>query len=467
MPPAQRTRQLIPFSVADELNCYYDAPAEPCTVHLELAVPGHLEEKALRLAVGAALAAGPRAMVRRAAGGWWRHGSEWEQPDRLDVDPVAATAWADEDELGRVRSAFLNSSPALDSSPPLRILLASGPGEDRVILNVHHAALDGISCLELLRAVARHYREAAAPAVAPPAAALAVPGPPDSTTAPAHQAQAQAAHAPAALQPASVLPRPATRIAPDRQGSGRRGGRPGYGFRLLRLPVPVINDQRQGPRPTVNDLLIVALMVAVGRWNSSHGRSPGRIRITMPINTRPPGQAGATGNLSRLTAVTAFPSAGHHDLATLAEDVAAQTRWAKDHAGPQVDPLSRARAQARCPAGVKRWLLRLALRTAGPLVCDTSLVSNLGLVAEPPRFGQAEACGMWFSTSAHMPRGLSVGAIGMGGQLHLCLRYRRALFSEPAASEFARAYTAALSDVSGLDVTDLLSRDITSQGSPA
>ena len=447
-------------------------------------MPGHLDEKALRLAVGTALAAQPRAMVRRAPVSWWRRGRQWEQPEFPDIDPVAAAGWADEDDLGRVRSGFLSVSPALNSSPPLRILLATGPGEDRVILNAHHAALDGISCLELLRTVSRHYRDPAAHAIAPPAAPAAEPLPRGAAAPPVHQPRAGAgrtstSRAPAAQRLASALPRPATRIAADHQGSAGRRGRPGYGFRLLRMPVPTIASQRRKPHPTVNDLLIAALIVTVGRWNSGHRRSPGRIRITMPVNARPPGQAAATGNLSRLTAVTAFAPTGSHDLATLLEDVAAQTRWAKDHAGPQVDPLSRALAQARCPAGVKRRLLRLALRTAGPLLCDTSLVSNLGLVAEPPRFGQAEATGMWFSTSAHMPRGLSVGAVSVGGQLHRCLRSRCALFSEAAASEFAGAYAAALGDVSGeaasfppndaaaAEVADALSHHITSQGSPA
>jgi NRPS condensation-like uncharacterized protein len=91
-------------------------------------------------------------------------------------------------------------------------------------------------------------------------------------------------------------------------------------------------------------------------------------------------------------------------------------------------------------------VLRLALRTAGPLLCDTSLVSNLGVVG-PPQFGAATATDMWFSTSAHMPRGLSVGAVTVGGRLHLCLRYRRALLSEPSAARFAGLYATALGNL--------------------
>jgi NRPS condensation-like uncharacterized protein len=258
----------------------------------------------------------------------------------------------------------------------------------------------------------------------------------------------------ARAQPA-LWPARAARIAADR-APGRAQNRSGYGFRLLPgRPVPTARRAGPGPHATVNDLLIAALIAAIGRWNAAHGRPPGRIRITMPVNARPRSQAAATGNLSRLTAVTALaPAGGAGDLNALLADVAAQTRAAKEHAGPQVDPLSLALAAAWCPPAVKRRLLRLALRTAGPLLCDTSLVSDLGVVASPPRFGRAVADGLWFSTSAHMPRGLSVGAVTVGGQLHLCLRYRRALFSEPSAARFADAYVAALADVTSLGVTD-------------
>jgi hypothetical protein len=54
---------------------------------------------------------------------------------------------------------------------------------------------------------------------------------------------------------------------------------------------------------------------------------------------------------------------------------------------------------------------------------------------------------MWFSTTAHMPRGLSVGAITVGGRLQLCFRYRQALFDEAAAAEFVALYAAALREV--------------------
>jgi NRPS condensation-like uncharacterized protein len=216
---------------------------------------------------------------------------------------------------------------------------------------------------------------------------------------------------------------------------------------MLVFAVPAIPRAGQEPRVTVNDLLIAALIVAIARWNASHGRPAGQIRITMPINARPPGQDGAAGNLTRLATVTASPPASGRGLRPLLTDVAAQTRRAKAHAGPQVDPISRGLAVVPCPSAVKGLMLRLALRTAGPLLCDTSMLTNLGNLADPPQFGPEPVTGLWISGPAHMPRGLSTAVVTIGGQLHVCLRYRRALFGEPAADEFAAAYATALGDV--------------------
>jgi hypothetical protein len=85
----------------------------------------------------------------------------------------------------------------------------------------------------------------------------------------------------------------------------------------------------------------------------------------------------------------------------------------------------------------------------GWLRCDTSLLSNLGNVTGAPRFGPLVPERMWFSTTAHMPRGLSAGAVTAGGRLQVCFRYRRALFDEAAAREFAALYAAVLAGMEG------------------
>ena len=204
-----------------------------------------------------------------------------------------------------------------------------------------------------------------------------------------------------------------------------------------------------GPRPTVNDMLIAALIRAILGWNASAHRRPGRVRISMPVDARPPSRGGELGNLSRLCTVAVDPVS----TGALTVVVADQTRRAKHQPGPPVGPALAAAARAPLPAPVKRRMVRLAVRCLGRLECDTSLLSNLGNITDAPRFGALSPARMWFSTSAHMPRGLSVGAITVDGQLHLCFRYRHALFDDDAARDFAAGYAAALAALAGTEAS--------------
>jgi len=427
--PAISVRPRAPdrgFGVVDELSCYFDSPAEPNNVHVELWVPGHLDGARLREAVTNLLAHQPPTRVRRAAGGRWRRGFAWEVPPRIDGDPVSVTNWRTEAELDEARARFLATAPSLDNSPPFRLLRARGPEWESLILNAHHAAFDGHSCLLLLGRIADLYSgRDTPPALAPESPALS----------PRLGPRRGSRRRGAAL-------RPAARITP--RGADARAA--GYGFCLLGWPaVPAVPPVE--PRATVNDVLVAALAETVRRWNAASGeRPPGRpVRISVPADARPPGGRDALGNLSRLCTVTVEP--GQPGGAGLIAAVAAQTRLAKDQPGPQVDPALAALAKLPLPATAKRRLVRLAVRALGRRAAGTSLLSNLGNVTGPPRFGPVTPMRMWFSTSAHMPRGLSVGAITVEGRLALCFRYRRALLDDGAAREFVTAYAAALTQL--------------------
>jgi NRPS condensation-like uncharacterized protein len=452
--PAVPTR---PFSIVDEVNCHHDSADEPCNVQLEAWLPGHLDGERLRAAVRVTLAGQPRARARRAAGGWWRRGYTWEFPAAAALDPVSVTTWRTAADLDTARTRFLATAPPLESSPPFRLLLARGPEWDSLLLNAHHAAFDGRSCLRLLRLIAKEYAEpapvfrtAAPRAPVPCTRFLQTPAPPAPVSPPASPA---AVSPPAPISTASHNLRRRRRRRPRRRVARiapqhADGRAPGYGFALASWPgVPNRADS-----VTVNDVLIAALIQAIGSWNAAHGRRPARVRVTMPVDTRPPGgndETGELGNLSRLCVVSADPEQDSPASANTASDrvlsaVAAQTSRAKRTPGPPVSPFIAAFIRAPAPVGVKRRLTRLAVRGAGRLVCDTSLLSNLGNVTDPPRFGPLTAERLWFSTTAHMPRGLSVGAVTVGGQLHLCFRYRYSLFDDVAGREFAAVYAAAL-----------------------
>jgi NRPS condensation-like uncharacterized protein len=422
------------FSVLDELNCYFDSPAEPNNVQLEAWLPGHLSPHALRTAVAAVLAAVPAAGARRAPGAG-RASYAWEFPPAADVDPVSVTEWRNEGELDAARARFLDSAPELDHSPPFRLLLARGPGGDSLILNAHHAAFDGRSCVRLLRLIADRY--GGEPPAEPEASARAEPS--------AGAADWGGGPRPGRRARPRRVPRTTARIAPQHTAGRPARGASGYGLSLLEWPgVPAAPLSAGGCRATVNDLLIAALIETIARWNSARRRPAGRIRISMPVDTRPPGNADELGNLSRLCTVTVEPGTGDPVAA-----VAGQTRRAKSEPGPLIGPVQAATARTRLPVPVKRTLVRLALRSVGWLHCDTSLLSNLGNVTDPPRFGLLVPTRMWFSPSAHMPRGLSVGAISVSGRLQVCFRYRRALLDDAAGRAFAAEYAASLSALAG------------------
>jgi NRPS condensation-like uncharacterized protein len=408
---------LLPFTPVDELGCHVDSAAEPNGIHLEVLVDGHLEVARLRAAVLATLAAHPLARARRARWRGWHRRFTWEIADVPEEAPLDEVRWRTEDELAGHRESLLAATPPLDLGPPVRFRHAVGPDQDVLVLDVHHAAMDGMSCLRLLRSVTRRYAGLPDPHVADPLAVRAVAGRPATGGTNRH-------------------PRQATRIAPDTAAPG-----PGCGFHLVSLPLGVRNGL--GKSATVNDVLIAALMLAVETWNREHGRDTGTVRVTMPVNARAtPGAEEPLGNLSRLTVVTGVPARRHTPDGLLAE-VTGQTAAAKLLGGPQIDAVSRLFATPWLPVTVKARLLALARRLIS--VGDTAMLSNLGKVDGSLDFGPDTATvGVWFSPPVRMPAGVAVGVVTLDGRLNLCFRYRHALLDPPTAARFATTFRTAL-----------------------
>ncbi|HYK28003.1 MAG TPA: hypothetical protein VEV61_08560 [Streptosporangiaceae bacterium] len=455
-PPAQQR-----FTAIDELACYFGTADEPFNIHLEIRLPGRLDEQAFRLAVNAAMLANPRTSSRRARHSTFGASYTWEPTSQLDVDPVSFSTVADVAELDRTRIAFISRSPSIDSSPPALLLVASGPEVDHVILNAHHAAMDGLSWLDLLRDIGRHYRAimklshtaiespviASASRSTVPSAASHQPGIDPAAAHTEGPAAGVGMLGHAVSRVLSMLPRhrwPA-RICAD------GGSQHGYGLQLIQLPaVPVVPEFSTGGRATLNEVLITALIATIGRWNLEHDRPARWIRITTPANARTPDEPHASGNLSRLVTISAMPPSPGSDLGTLLADVARQARRARQDAAPQIGVAGRILAGAPCPTAVKRLAVQIALRTAGRLVCDTAMLTNLGNVTDPPDFGLEGLVTMAFSAQAQMPRGLTVGVITAGGKLQLTLRYSKALLNETAAGKLGQQFLQALAQLANI-----------------
>jgi hypothetical protein len=119
------------------------------------------------------------------------------------------------------------------------------------------------------------------------------------------------------------------------------------------------------------------------------------------------------------------------DPAGLLAQVAAQTRAGKQPRRAEIDAMSRLLAAGWAPATVKQRTARLARRLAAPVLTDTSLVTNLGAIPDPPGFGGTAGQPLWIAAPAPMPRGLSVGA------------------ATAAATAFAGAYCEAIAELAG------------------
>jgi NRPS condensation-like uncharacterized protein len=215
------------------------------------------------------------------------------------------------------------------------------------------------------------------------------------------------------------------------------------------MPVPRPPRLDGGPVPTVNDLLVAALIRTVDRWNAAQGQPSGRIRISVPVNDRDhQGRWSGPGNQTRLIRVTA-DGRERADPARLLAHVAAQTTAGKQRPAGGLDAMSRLLATSWAPTAIKRPVVRLARRAAAPVCTDTALLSNLGAVGDPPSFSGNGAEPVWFSGPAQMPRGLGVGALTTGGRLHLCVHYRHALLDRSAAADFTALYCETLGELAG------------------
>jgi len=421
-----------PLSPIEELDWYLENPGEPSLVHLETHIRGGLDRGALERALAAALAADPASRRRLAARSAWRRHPRWDVTPGA-IPPVRMVTWADTGELDALRES-LTTVPIPLRSGVARLTLAVGPGRDVLFLQVHHAAFDGVSALTLLSAIADAYRRfASSPPPAPMPMAPLPPLPPSADGDGRAIAPGRTPRFPGAV----------ARVAGSQSGPAR----PGYGFAQWTAPVPRpahSGDCADRPRPTVNDLLITALILAVHRWNGQ--RPGGKISVCVPVNTRDAARRwSGPGNQSRLIRVSAGPG-GRDRPADLLASVSDQTRKAREHPSPGLDGTSRRLAAGWAPAGLKRTAVRLARRLASPLATDTALVSNLGVLPSPPDFTGDEAP-VWFCGPAPMPRGIGLGVLTAGGRMRLTLIYSRALFDGPAAADFAALFRLALADL--------------------
>ena len=156
MSRAWTLEQRVPFSEVDEAVYLLDNEVEPWSIQLEVRVAGTLDEARLHSAVAEALARHPMARARKATSRLAERRFHWEITKVPDLDPLLVLDCPD-DVLAAARADLHSISIPLVESPPLRIRLVHHPEGDLVMLNVKHAAIDGVGAIRVLRSIARSY----------------------------------------------------------------------------------------------------------------------------------------------------------------------------------------------------------------------------------------------------------------------------------------------------------------------
>ncbi len=421
-----------PFGSLDEASYHLDSVSQPWSVHLEVRLNGRVDEDRLRHAVRVALARHPRARARATTSHQQRTGYEWEITPTPDVDPLDIVVCPDDNALQATRADLQSLAVPLVTSPPLRIRLARHHHGDVVMLNVHHAAGDGIAALRLLGSIARAYTRRPDPVSPTPPEQVQIPAPSGRWT----QLRALAGELRHAA-PRSV------HLVP----SGRED-RPGYQLHHLVLDTAqtAALATKAGGGTTVNDLLLAGLHLALDSWNADHGGDPGRLSVLMPVNLRPKSfWYEVFGNFTFMVPVVTHPQ-DRANPTTLVNAIHHRTQHIKNDRTPAA-AVTLLNVLQHLPLPAKRSIAHLA---ASKRVIPTAILSNLGRLDDDLDFGpELRAREVWFSPPTKMPMGLAVGAVTAADRLHLVFRYRHPQFDPTDAADFAHRYVVALDHLAG------------------
>ena len=414
----------------DEACLNLGSPSEPWSVHLEVRVEGSLEPDRLREAIRQTMLTHPIARARIAD---WKSTDFhywWLIPDEPGDAPLTIVDCPTAEDVANARADLQSHVPDLQNST-FEVVLAQSIGGDYLMLNLHHAAGDGMSSYRLMNSFIRNY--AGQPDPVPDFDAVAARD--VEKIIGSRKLRERLIRGKSLLGHLAQMTTPCARIAP----SGEE--RPGYRFELLRIPrdesAAIMANRPEGA--TVNDLILGALTVAIRRWNDARSVAPRRIAITMPVNIRPKEwQYEVIGNFASY--VTAhFSRTCQADLRTATQCAYQRTAIIKRNRaqGIMVDLLN---VENYLPAGVKALLSSRPI--VGDRAVDTAMLSNLGLLKNPDVLGgrAVNVTELWFSPPCTMPMGVGVGTVTIDGEMFLTVRYRHPQFDEASAAEFTALF---------------------------
>lgn len=420
--------QTLRLTALDEMFITDDIDIVP-SVQIEARVSGRFDLDRLAAALRAAVAKHALARARLGRASLTARTLYWEVPDRADHLAVEIT----DEPVGEVRSRFYARAPELHRSPVFAVAVVRETVGDRLLLNFHHAAFDGMGGLRLLLSLARAYAgepdEVGGPPIEEARNLKGVAGSRDLFD---------------VLIRARGLAKPAidrkrtTRVAPD-------GGSPD-GPRFVFAPLTIESDE---------------MATAVARRPEGDGERPGdgRAGVDDPAvepHTRCPSRRFRVGEHAGELPADRVVDRGHLELCQLPGDRAAGRRGDRSREGDRhrrrdhrtIEAIRRrrvGRGSARrgkvLPAMLKRQL-QLLLPLVEDRFVESVCLSNLGRVDVPAFGGEAgDTTEVWFSPTAAMSvMPIGVGLVGFGGTLRAMFRGDGRTIGGEALGRFAALY---------------------------
>lgn len=422
-----------PVTLLDEHFLHSDSARHPMSVHVEIRVSGRIDAGRLRSAIGSAIQLHPMARARLGPTDLSSKTLTWEITPELEFDPLTVVASDTPEELQYAREQMVGIRVPLEASPPFRVYLVRYPGGDYLILNVHHAAGDGLGTLRLMRSILRAYADEKDPGGSiDPLAAREV-----GTILQLDDDEQRKERL------KNLLPQLGQfigKLAPIEPAGG--SDRAGYGLHYLYLDpgeVAQLKPKRH-VAGSVNDLLVAAMHLSIERWNAGHDGEIGNCRVMIPVNLRPREWWHEVFCNYSLAFQTSSNPRQRKTPEKLMQTIVQRTTIAKEKgfAASLLEPLA-------LTTKVPIWLKRLLTPSPDSVPTMNVVLSNVGNLKERFSMGDAgDVIEFWFSPPMFMSDGLGMGASGYQGALHLCFRYEHTLMSVDAISDFADIYRQSL-----------------------
>ena len=418
-----------PFSPIDEIMALTDSDQYPVNVHIEAKAPGALDADRMRDAVHAALDAHPLARARKITPKQSDKELLWEITDAAGIDAFLVVDGPDEAGVKIARQQLLGTRVPLHESPPLRVWLVRCDNGDHLILNVNHAAADGIGTLRFLRSILRAYSgEEDDTGSVDPLQARDV----DSLYSPSSETEKIRRLKSAVASMKTQMPEPtnvSVRSNSDRITYGC------YHYTLELDDVAEL-DPRRHVDATFNDLLVAAMHRTVEDWNDRQEDDSELVRVLSPVNLRPrEWWFEVFGNFAMSFATNSDPEQ-RQDPEALMQAVVEQSRVAKEE-GFAESMLLGLGLGARLPV----WAKNLIFQGPAEKSTTSAVLTNAGRISESLSFGDdGDALEVWMSPPAVMPDGLGLGVTSYNGRIHLSFRHCYRLLDDDAMAEFAEMF---------------------------